>query len=138
MSRTVEIEWEIILEVIFFFFHFFLFTVQNDRSENHLTVAQLQTSDMGSHLCCGRLNRGCQPPSTPTPHPPNPSSPTHTHTHILKNHLNAHFPTFRLMLTNGRTDGWLDRPANRLTNIASYRVACPQLKKGQLFFSFQF
>ena len=38
---------------------------------------------------------------------------------------NARFHSFRLVLSNGptnqRTDGWTDK--------ASYRVACPQLKK---------
>ena len=33
----------------------------------------------------------------------------------------ARFPTFRLVLTDQRTDGRTDK--------ASYRVACPQLKK---------
>ena len=41
----------------------------------------------------------------------------------------ARFPTFRLVLTdqrtNGRTDGQTDGP----TDKASYRVAFPQLKK---------
>ena len=35
---------------------------------------------------------------------------------------------------NKLTDG----PTNRLTNIASYRVACLQLKKGQIFFCLNF
>ena len=34
---------------------------------------------------------------------------------------NARFPTFRLVLTDRRTDGWTDK--------ASYRVACSQLKR---------
>ena len=37
---------------------------------------------------------------------------------------NAHFHTFRLVLTDGPTD----EPTDGRTDKASYRVACPQLK----------
>ena len=45
--------------------------------------------------------------------PPNPDTYT-------KHFKNARFPTYRLVLMDGQTDG------------ASYRVACPQLKIGEM------
>ena len=133
MSRTVEIIRKMILEVSFFFLSLF-FSLPFKMTEAK-TIWQWHKY---KQVTWGHIFVADGLAGVANPHPPNPSSHTHTHTHILKNHLNTHFPTFRLMLTDGRTDWWIDGPTNRLTNIASYRVACPQLKKGQLFFSFQF
>ena len=83
--------------------------------ENCWTFAYL-TSDAGSQYRCGRVGRGSQPPFTPNTLP-NPLSNTDTYT---KSFQNAHFPTFRLVFTDRRTDQRMDK--------ASYRVACPQLK----------
>ena len=41
---------------------------------------------------------------------------------------NARLPTFQLD-GYGRADGPTDRPTDRRTDKASYRVACPQLKR---------
>ena len=45
---------------------------------------------------------------------------------------NARFHTFRLVYTDRRTDGPMDRRTNWRTDKASYRVACPQLKTNGL------
>ena len=41
------------------------------------------------------------------------------------------FPLFNSSVTDGRTDRWTDGPTDRRTDQASYRVACPQLKRKQ-------
>ena len=132
MSFTIEIEWKNIFEVRFFFFHFFFYFPS--KMTEAITIWQWRNykqSDMGSHLCCRWLSR------VAIHHPPQIThTQTHTHTHIhttYTHHLNAHFPTFWLRLSAERTDGWIDGPTNRLLNKASYRVACPQLRKEQLF-----
>ena len=38
----------------------------------------------------------------------------------------------RLVLTDGRTDGQTDQWTDRRTDKASYRVACPQLKREEI------
>ena len=55
--------------------------------------------------------------SNPNPHH---KSPTHMH----KKHLKRSFPHF-----STRAYGPTDRPTNGRTDKASYRVACPQLKR---------
>ena len=79
------------------------------------------TSDAGSQYRCGRVGRGSQPPFTPNA-PPNPLPNSDPYT---KSFLNACFPTFRLVVTDGLMDG----PTDKRTDKASYRVACPQLKR---------
>ena len=61
---------------------------------------------------CEWVGRGGQPPFTPNALPN-----THTYT---KSFQYACFPTFRLVS--------MDRPTDRRTDKASFRVACPQLK----------
>ena len=86
-----------------------------------------ETSDAGSQYRCGRVGRGIRPPSIPT-------SNTQTYTKSIEN---ARFPTFQLDHHDGRTNGPTDQrtdqrtngPTDQRTDKASYRVACPQLKK---------
>ena len=65
--------------------------------------------DAGSQYHCGRVGRVIEPPSLPSPQ-----------LKCTKSMFNACFRTFRLVVTDQRTDGRTDK--------ASYRVACPQLK----------
>ena len=52
------------------------------------------------------------------------------------------FPLFDSMVTDGPTDGWMDSWTDGRTDgrvdKASYRVACPQLKKAQALGDFQY
>ena len=76
-----------------------------------------KTSDAGSRYRCGRVGRGIKPPPHPTPSPP----PPHTHNHNYSI-INASFQFSRFRLKrDGPTDQRMDR--------ASYRAACPQLKR---------
>ena len=72
-----------------------------------------KTCDAGSQYRCGRVGRGIQAPSTP-------QSTSYTHTYT-KNIENARFQLDHHGGPTRRTDGWMDK--------ASYRVACPQLKR---------
>ena len=79
------------------------------------------TSDAGSQYRCGREGRGIQPSSTLQP-----TSNSQTNKKSIEN---AHYQL-------DHHDGPTDRPTNRRTDKASYRVACPQLKiqsTGMLF-----
>ena len=80
----------------------------------------VKTSDAGSQYRCGRVGRGIQP--HPHPNPP----PTLKHT--LKVSKTLVFPLFNSMTTDRRTD----RRTDGRTDKASYRVACPQLKRRNL------
>ena len=92
---------------------------RTDKASYRVACPQLKTSDAGSQYCCGWVGRGIQPPSTP-------QSPSHTRTYT-KSIKNCRFSTFRLD-HHGPTDQRTDGPMDQLTDKASYRVACPQLK----------
>ena len=78
----------------------------------------------------------------PTPiHTQRPTQPPFQHRHIHKKLLKcsfSHFSTRGHGPTDGRTDQWTNGPTDQRTNgptdgrthKASYRVACPHLKKG--------
>ena len=70
----------------------FPFNSQKSSRNQVFDHNSLEQGRIHGHTSCGRVGRGG----------------------------NARFYTFRLVHTDGRTDGWTDK--------GSYRVACPQLK----------
>ena len=85
-----------------------------------------KTSDTRSQYCCRRVGRGFQNPAKP-------QSPPLTDKHTQKVSKTLVFPLFDSIITNGPTDqrinGSTDQRTNGPTDKASYRVACPQLKR---------
>ena len=84
-------------------------------------LSQVETSDAGSQYCCGRVDRGIQPRFAHQlpPH-------TQTYTKSIQNARFFHFLTQSLLL-DGRTN--TDQKTDGHTEKASYRAACPQLKR---------
>ena len=87
-----------------------------------------ETSDAGSQYRCGRVGRGIQAPSTPQP-----TSNTQTYTKSIENGRFFHQSSRMDRWTDGPTDRRINGPTDQRTDKASYRIACPQLKRNCSF-----
>ena len=87
------------------------------KKEGEKEKRMKEIKNAGSQYRCGRVGRGSQPLNTP--------SNTDTYTKSFREHSFSHF----LTRAHGPADRWTNGHTDRQMDKASYRVACPQLKK---------